>query len=114
MHIQLAFFLAAIFTLPAFAQSTGAAKPAPAGQVYRCGNQYLDRPCAEKGGKLIQITANVVASGKKDGAPDLNRKPPSECASLESQTDERRKQARGKSSDQGLADLTARLETVGC
>ena len=91
-----------------------AAKPAPPGQVYRCGNQYVDRPCGESGGKVVQITANVVASGRREAGPDLNRKPPTECKSLEQQADTRRQQSRGKSSDQEAADLGAKLETLGC
>lgn len=91
-----------------------AAKPAPPGQVYRCGNQYVDRPCGETGGKVVQITANVVASGRRESGPDLNRKRPTECKSLEEQADTRRKQSRGKSSDQDTADLGAKIESLGC
>ena len=112
-------FLFALFcNAGAFAQSANAPaeKPASAGQIYRCGNQYFDKPCGEKGAKPLQITANVVtaAKGQTIGANPGARPQSPECVTLLNQAETQKQQARTKSADQGVADLAAKIETVGC
>jgi len=97
--------------------STPAAKPATqGGQVYRCGNQYVDRPCNEKGGKEVKITANVVASGdskRMEGVPGTQR-PTAQCVSMRTQANNMQTRDRGKSANEELAQLRARMESSGC
>lgn len=103
----------------AWAQGSSAptAKPAPqGGQVYRCGNQYVDRPCNEKGGKEVKITANVMASAPSKGSmtnPGA-RPPTAECVGMNSQANAMEARSRGQSSNEDLAQLRAKMESGGC
>ena len=97
--------------------SAPAAKPAAqGGQVYRCGNQYVDRPCNEKGGREVKITSNVVASTPSKGALTNPRAaPPSpQCVGMRSQADAMQSQTKGQSSNEDLAQLRAKIESSGC
>jgi hypothetical protein len=97
--------------------SAPAAKPAAqGGQVYRCGNQYVDRPCNEKGGREVKITANVMASSLSKGSMTnpRARPPTAECVGMNSQADAMQARTRGQSSNEDLAQLRAKIESSGC
>ncbi len=97
--------------------SAPAAKPAAqGGQVYRCGTQYVDRPCNEKGGREVKITANVMASAPSKGSmtnPGA-RPPTAECVGLNSQASAMEARTRGQASNEDLAKLRATIESSGC
>jgi hypothetical protein len=118
----------------ACAQTTPApdAKPATAGKVYRCGNQYVERPCSDGGGKEVQINKNsstpggaapvplattAAASPPLTGAaiPGRGPRPPAaECKAMRDKLKAQQSQARGKSGAQEAADQSAKVEAAGC
>ena len=120
--------------ISATAQTPPVAKPAasaaPTGQVYRCGNQYVDKPCADGGGKAVQITNNTSTGGSAQASalaaapskpltgtdiPGGGPRPSEEaCKKMREPLNARSSSSASKAGNQAIADLAAKIEAAGC
>ena len=118
---------AAAQTAPASSTAPAAKPSTPSGQVYRCGNQYVEKPCADGSGKAVQIINNSSTGSNKPAAPVPASAPPAvtaipgdgprpsaeECKKMREPL-ARQSQPASRAANQAIADLAAKIETAGC